>query len=176
MKVGLILGLLLGSPYVTTQLWGFVSPGLFRQERKFMFRFAVASTLLFAVGATFALFGVFPALMRFSAAMATPEIRPQLDVRHVIDMAGLLVLGFGIVFQLPIVIFSLLNAGIVKPETLSHQRPIAYVVIFIVAAILTPPDIVSQLAMGIPACLLFEAALLLGRFTLGRKRGEPPPA
>lgn len=170
MKLGLIIALFLGFPYMAYQVWVFVAPGLFESERKHVLRFALASTFFFLLGASFAIFAIFPALTRFSAGMATADIVPRLEVRNVVNMAGLLALGFGVVFQLPIAVFILVRSGLVEAATLRKNRAIVYVGTLVVSALLTPPDVVSQLAMGVPAVILFEFSLFFASLAKNKNR------
>lgn len=170
MKVGFVLGLVVGFPYIAWQLWSFVAPALFKQERYYITRFAFASSFFFLLGAVFAIFAVFPALLRFATEMGTADIVPRLEVQKLINLAGMLIVGFGIVFQLPIVVYILVRTGLVSAATLRKNRPLIICLIFIFSAILTPPDVISQLAMAIPSVILFEASLLFA--SLARKKQE----
>lgn len=160
MKLGLVYACLFSLPVIAYQIWRFVAPGLYRQERYYISRLSGASTLLFLLGVAFSLFGVFPMLMRFSYGMSTDDIAPMLQVDSVISMAALLSLGFGIMFQLPIIVFFCVISGIIPLDAMHKARPFIVLIIFVLAAILTPPDVISQLCMGVPTWLLFEISLL----------------
>ncbi|NLE53887.1 MAG: twin-arginine translocase subunit TatC [Lentisphaerae bacterium] len=159
MKLGLVYACLFAFPVIAYQSWRFVAPGLFQKERYYITRLSGVSTLLFLVGVAFSLFGVFPALMRFAYGMSTADIAPMLQVGSVVNMATLLSLGFGIMFQLPIVVFFCVISGMISLDAMRKARPFIVLVIFVLAAVLTPPDIVSQLCMGLPTWLLFEISL-----------------
>ena len=159
MKLGLVYACLFAFPVIAFQSWRFVAPGLFQKERYYITRLSGVSTLLFLVGVAFSLFGVFPALMRFAYGMSTADIAPMLQVGSVVNMATLLSLGFGIMFQLPIVVFFCVISGMISLDAMRKARPFIVLVIFVLAAVLTPPDIVSQLCMGLPTWLLFEISL-----------------
>lgn len=159
MKLGLVFAGLFAFPVIAYQCWRFVAPALFQKERYYISRLSGMSTLLFLLGVAFSLFGVFPALMRFAYGMSTADIAPMLQVGSVVSMATLLSLGFGIMFQLPIVVFFCVISGMISLEAMRKARPFIVLVIFVLAALLTPPDVVSQLCMGLPTWLLFEISL-----------------
>ena len=166
MKVAFYLALIAAFPYVSYQVWRFVSPALFKEERQYVGIFSMVSATLFLLGAAVSLFFVFPFVMRFSAGMASNEVVPMIDVQGFVGMAGMLMLGFGVMFQMPIIVYLLAKMNIVSVATMAGARPYVYVGIFILAAVLTPgPDVISQLAMAIPTVTLFEGALLFSRFT-----------
>lgn len=160
MKLGLVYACLFAFPVIAYQSWRFIAPGLYHKERYYITRLSGVSTLLFLVGVAFSLFGVFPALMRFAYGMSTADIAPMLQVGSVVSMATLLSLGFGLMFQLPIVVFFCVISGMISLEAMRKARPFIVLVIFVLAAVLTPPDVVSQLCMGLPTWLLFEISLI----------------
>ncbi len=168
-KVSLIMGALITSPIIINQMWKFISPALFRHEKRFISRFSILSTIFFLLGAWAALEGVYPMVMDFVLGMATEEIQPMLTIQSVINLAGMLMLGFGCMAQLPIVIFILISSGLVEASTISHFRPHTYVGILVLSAILTPPDVISQLAMGLPSFILFELGLLVAKIATRKK-------
>ena len=170
LAMGLVFALLFASPVIAYQIWKFVAPALFKHERVAISRVSGFSCFLFLFGIIFAGAFIFPAIMRFSYGMATENIKPQLKVDSVVYLAVMLMLGFGVMFQLPIVIFFLAISGIVPIDTIRKSRPYFIVVIFIVSAIMTPPDVVSQIAMALPSWLLFEISLLFARVALRKKK------
>lgn len=170
LSMGLVYALVFASPVLAYQTWQFVAPALFKHERMAISRLSGFSCLLFLIGVAFAIFLVFPALIRFSYGMATDNIRPMLQVDSVVYLAVLLMLGFGVMFQLPIVVAFLTLSGIVEIDTIKKARPYVVLVIFVLAAILTPPDVISQLAMGIPSWILFELSLLFVQASLRKKK------
>ena len=170
MKVAFYLALIAAFPYVSYQIWRFVSPALFKEERRFVGIFSLVSTTLFLFGAAVSLFLVFPFVMRFSAGMASDEVVPMIDVQGFVGMAGMLMLGFGVMFQLPIVVYLLVKMNVVSIKTMAGARPFVYIGIFTLSALLTPgPDVISQLAMALPSLVLFEGALLLAKLTCREK-------
>lgn len=171
LEVALLLAVILALPVVSYQLWQFVAPGLYRHERKIITRLSGVSSFLFVLGVAFALCFVFPAIMRFSLEMRTEQIKPEIVIDSFVSLVLSLSLGFGVMFQLPVVVCVLVSLGVVKLETMKKVRPVVVTVIFIAAAILTPPDVVSQLALGVPTWLLFEVSLLCCR-RLDSKRQE----
>jgi len=194
MKVSFFMALVLSYPIIAFQAWRFIAPGLYRHERFYVSRFVVVSTALFATGAELALFYVFPRVVQFGASMAKGKIEMTPQLSSVISLAAWLMLGFGVMFQLPIVVYLLAITGLVSVATMRKARPVVVIVIFTLAAILTPtPDVVTQCALAIPSYVLFEASILFTDFAVRRKRrreeegkrqeeaeskrrlGEPPP-
>ncbi len=172
LSMGLVFALLFASPVIAYQIWKFVAPALFKHERVAISRVSGFSCFLFIFGIAFALLFIFPAIMRFSYGMQTENIKPQLRVDEVVYLAVMLMLGFGVMFQLPIVIFFLALSGLVSLDTIRKSRPYFIVAIFIVSAIMTPPDVISQIAMALPSWLLFEISLLFARAALRKKKAK----
>ena len=172
LSMGLVFALLFASPVIAYQIWKFVAPALFKHERVAISRVSGFSCFLFIFGIAFALLFIFPAIMRFSYGMQTENIKPLLRVDEVVYLAVMLMLGFGIMFQLPIVIFFLALSGLVSLDTIRKSRPYFIVAIFIVSAIMTPPDVISQIAMALPSWLLFEISLLFARAALRKKKAK----
>lgn len=168
LKCSLLLALFGALPYVSWQVGGFIAPGLYRRERRLFGMLAGAAFLLFLAGAAFAFTLILPLLLRFAASYRSPELAPILGLGNFVDLAGLLLLGFGIMFQLPVVVVILVRTGLVRTQTLRKSRPVVVIAILVLAAVLTPPDVISQLLMAVPTWLLFELALLLAA------RLEPP--
>ena len=172
LAMGLVFALLFASPVIAYQIWKFVAPALFKHERVAISRVSGFSCFLFLFGIAFAGLFIFSAIMRFSYGMATNSIKPLLRVDSVVYLAVMLMLGFGVMFQLPIVIFFLALSGLVSIDTIRKSRPYFIVIIFIVSAIMTPPDIISQIAMALPSWLLFEISLLFARASLRKKKAK----
>jgi sec-independent protein translocase protein TatC len=176
-KVSVIAGLLLGSPWIFWQVWAFISPGLYRREKLMAIPFVVASTVCFAGGALFGHFLVFPmifdTLINFGGEVPGVFLKPTLMVDEVITFVVRLLLAFGAVFEVPVVVVFLAVAGIVDwKQLLSFGRYWA-VVAAILAALLTPPDVVSQMMMLGPMIGLYYLAVLLAYlFTWGREKAE----
>lgn len=172
MKIGAALAVVGAFPVIAWQVWRFVSPGLYEHERHYMSRFVFVSSFLFLVGASFALFVVYPTVLRFFFRMQPARAAATWGVGNYVGMGSMLMLGFGFMFQLPVVVFLLAVTEIVSLETMRRARPIVVVVLLVVSAVLTPPDIVSQLMMGIPAMLLFEISLVVSQRSVTRRVAE----
>lgn len=173
-KVSAAMALFAAIPLIAWQAWAFVSPALFKGERRAVLLLTLSSAFFFVAGALFALFAIFPILMRYSVEMGSPEIRPMMNVSSFVEMSGLLMLGFGICFQLPIAVFILVRTGVAGVAAFKAARPYVIVGIFIAAGILTPPDVVSQIAMALPTWALFEISLFLAAWAEWResKKGD----
>ncbi len=172
MKLGFWLAFAAALPWTVYQLGNFIAPGLYRHERRIAGWGTAIAMVLFLAGMLFALFLIVPLLMHFSWSLATPELRPVIGIGEFVGMVTLLLIGFGLMFQVPVVLFLLVRSGVVEAAAIRAARPYVVVVIFILAAVLTPPDVVSQLLLALPTWLLFEAAL----FFAGRTaRSAAPP-
>lgn len=170
-EISLYGGVFLALPVIIYQVWRFVSPGLVKTERQYLFWIVPCSYLLFVAGAALAFFVVLPVGVTFLLAYGTENIQPMISIDAYLSFVTMLLLAFGAIFQLPLVILFLTKLGLVTPAMLAARRKYAVVVIFILAGILTPgPDIFSQLMMAIPTLLLYEISILLSRFV------GPPPA
>ena len=170
LKFSAIIAICVAFPYIMHHLWSYISPGLFRREKRMIRGACGFSFVLFVSGAAIGVFAVFPILMRYSLSMQTTEIKPLINVSSCLGMAAWLMLGFGLCFQLPIVLVGMMRLGLVSVERLRRLRPYIVIGIFAVAAILTPPDIISQLAMGIPTWMLYEISLMIGARLAARTR------
>jgi len=170
-KSAFLAGFLVSIPMTLYQLWAFISPGLYRNERRFAFPFVLSATLLFFAGASFGYFVAFPFVFQYFLSLESEIVHTSWTVQSVLSFMTRLYLAFGIAFQLPIVIFFLSLAGIVTPQALARGRKYAIVVMFAVSAIITPPDVVSQLTLAFPLCLLYESGLIISRIVL-RRRGR----
>jgi sec-independent protein translocase protein TatC len=169
MKITLFCGLYLALPIVLYQVWKFVEAGLHDNERRSIFSLVVFSFLLFTVGGVFAYFVMLPIGLKFLLSCGTLTLQPIISVEKYITFVVGLVLSFGLVFQLPIIIFFLTKIGIVNPRILFKQQRYAILIIFIVAAILTPPDVFSQFLMAIPLLVLYELSILISVFAVKRE-------
>ncbi len=175
LKLGLVISAACALPYMLAQLGSFVSPGLHAHERRFMRWGILGSVFFFLLGAAFCYFLILPMVMRFSYGFAAPGLRPMIGLGAFVELAGMLLLGFGVMFQLPVVMLLLVRLAVVRAATLKKSRPMIVVGIFILAAILTPPDVVSQLCMALPCWVLFELALLAAKRLELRREEEPEP-
>ena len=180
-KVALIAGLFLASPVIFTQIWKFVSPGLYEHEKRLAIPIVVSATLLFFTGAFFGYFVIFPAVFNFLMSYITIDTAAVLSINDYLNLSARLLGGFGLIFQLPLVIFVLARLGIVNHHQLRKARRYVLVACFVLAAVITPPDVISQIGIGIPLVVLYESGILIA-WAVGRKRrtdeevfGPPKP-
>jgi len=162
-KLALVAAIFLAMPYILYQLWAFVAPGLYRHERRFAMPLLVSSVLLFYIGASFAYFAVFPVMFQFFISTTPAGVSMMTDMTQYLDFVVLLFFAFGLAFEIPVAIVLLVRTGLVKLESLGKQRGMVVLGVFILAAILTPPDAVSQTMMAVPMYALFEIGILMAR-------------
>jgi len=176
MKVTLVLALILALPWVFYQAWAFVAPGLYAHEKRLVLPLVFSSSFLFIAGVAFCYFLVFGRVFHFIADFAPTSIAVMPDIENYLDFVMSMCLAFGATFEVPVVVVILVRMGIVSVEKLKSIRPYAIVGAFVIAAIVTPPDVVSQLALAIPMCLLFELGLLLAPVFVRISRAPEEPA
>jgi sec-independent protein translocase protein TatC len=162
-KVTALVALIVALPYVLYQAWAFVAPGLYSHEKRLDLPLVIASSVLFLVGVAFCYYFVFGTVFRFINSFAPQSITPAPDIEAYFSFVLTMFLAFGVTFEIPVIVVVLARAGIVSIEQLKQARPYVIVGAFVVAAIVTPPDVVSQLLLAIPMCLLYEFGLLLAR-------------
>ena len=160
MKVTLLLAFILSLPWVFYQLWAFVAPGLYAHEKRLVLPLVISSSLLFIGGVAFCYFFVFGRVFHFIGEFAPSSIAVTPDIENYLDFVMSMCLAFGAAFEVPVVVIILVRMGIVSIEKLRAIRSYVIVGAFVIAAIVTPPDVVSQLALAIPMCLLYELGLL----------------
>jgi sec-independent protein translocase protein TatC len=173
LKVTLLAAFMLALPAILYQAWAFVAPGLYAHEKKFALPLIVASTLLFLLGVAFCYFFVFNTVFKFIAQFAPASITPAPDIEQYLNFVMTMFLAFGVTFEVPVVVVVLVRFGLVSLEKLRDFRPYAIVGAFIVAAVVTPPDVTSQFMLAVPMCLLYELGLFVARFV--GKREAPMP-
>jgi sec-independent protein translocase protein TatC len=161
MKITLLLAFILALPWVFYQLWAFVAPGLYAHEKRLVLPLVISSSLLFICGVAFCYFFVFKQVFHFISTFAPASITVAPDIEKYLDFVMSMCLAFGATFEVPVVVVILVRMGIVSIEKLREIRPYAIVGAFVIAAIVTPPDVTSQLALAIPMCLLYELGLLV---------------
>ncbi|HIJ19499.1 MAG TPA: twin-arginine translocase subunit TatC [Deltaproteobacteria bacterium] len=171
LKVAFISGIMLVAPYIFYQLWLFIAPGLYKTEKKYVIPFVIASTILFVGGALFGYFVVFPFGFQFFISFTNEYVKALPSVQQYFGFAVKLLFAFGIVFELPVVIFFLTKMGVVTPALLRKNRKYAILLSFVVAAILTPPDVITQCMMAGPLIILFEIGILVS-MTAWKKKQE----
>lgn len=163
-KVAAMLAFLMVLPYVLYQAWAFVAPGLYSHEKKLVLPLVIASTILFVLGVAFCYFFVFGVVFDFVNKIAPASITVAPDIEQYLNFVLTMFLAFGVTFEVPIVVIILARMGVVTLEQLKGARSYFIVGAFVVAAIVTPPDVISQLLLAIPMCLLYELGLVLARF------------
>ncbi len=171
-KVSFVGGVLLASPMVFYQLWMFVAPGLYRNEKKLLIPFVVISTILFIGGALFAYFIVFPFGFRFFLGFSSEYVKALPSVKQYFSFSIKLLLAFGLVFELPVIIFFLTKLGMVTTDFLKKKRKYALLLTFMLSAILTPPDVITQCMMAVPLLALYEVGIVVSRFARPVKTEE----
>jgi sec-independent protein translocase protein TatC len=173
LKIALIVGLLLSLPFLFYHFWRFVKPALYAHERKYLVLAVLFSTLFFFAGVAFAFFVVLPIGLGFLLGFQTDKLTATITISNYITFITKMLLAFGVIFQLPIISYFLTKMGILKPRLLRKSRRVAIVLIFIAAAVLTPPDVFTQLLMAIPLMLLFEISIWVSVFAArGRQNGK----
>lgn len=161
MKVTLLLAFIVSLPWVFYQAWAFVAPGLYAHEKRLVLPLVISSSLLFIGGVAFCYFFVFKRVFHFIGEFAPQSITVTPDIENYLDFVMSMCLAFGASFEVPVVVIILVRMGIVSIEKLRSIRSYVIVGAFVVSAIVTPPDVVSQLALAIPMCLLYELGLLV---------------
>ena len=162
-KLVLFAALLVTMPYLFYEVWMFMSPGLYKNEKTFVAPLMATTIILFAAGIAFAYFVVCPIIFKFFIASAPNSIQVMTDISQYLNFVIKLVFAFGVAFEIPIATFLLVKSGIVKKELLIKSRPYLIILFFVIGMLLTPPDIFSQLFLAIPMWVLFELGLFISR-------------
>ena len=162
-KVAFYVAIFVAIPYILYQIWAFVAPGLYKKEKRFAVPLLVSSVVLFYVGVVFAYFVVFPVMFSYLVLTAPIGVNYMPDMASYIDFVLTMFFAFGVAFEVPVAVVLLVLTGIVQVESLGKNRGYVIIGIFVVAAILTPPDAVSQCIMAIPMWLLYEGGLVMAR-------------
>jgi len=174
MKVSALVAFMVALPYVLYQAWAFVAPGLYEHEKKLAVPIIVASSVLFLLGVAFCYYFVFGQVFAFINGFAPKSITPAPDIEAYFSFVITMFLAFGVTFEIPIVVVILVRSGVVSVEKLRDARPYVIVGAFVVAAVVTPPDVLSQFMLALPMCLLYEAGLFFGRFVNVREKAAEP--
>jgi sec-independent protein translocase protein TatC len=164
MKVALMVAFLIALPYVLYQVWAFIAPGLYAHEKRLALPLVAVSVFLFFVGMAFAYFLVFPTVFGFMARIAPEGVAWMTDIEKYLSFVMSTFVAFGVAFEVPVIVVVLVLVDAVELQTLKEWRSYVIVGAFVVGAIFTPPDVVSQLMLAIPLCLLYELGMLMARF------------
>ena len=173
MKVALVASLFGTSPITFYQVWAFIAPGLYKEEKRAVLPLAFFSSVFFIAGAAFCFFTVFPIAFKFFMGFATDTIVPMISVEEYLGFALKLLIAFGVVFEMPLFAYFLSRFGILSPDFMRRQRRYAILLIFIVAAILTPPDVFSQCLMAMPMLILYEVSIYVSAIAYKKKESKP---
>ncbi len=158
-KLSLLTGLMGAMPFIFYQVWKYIGIALKKKERKYLIYFGPLSYLLFLIGAAFAFRGVLPLGIKFLLSFSKQNITPMITLNAYVSFLGKMITAFGLMFELPVVILFLSKIGVVTPKTLKKGRKYAIVVIFVLAAFLTPPDVISQIMLAVPVLVMYEISI-----------------
>lgn len=171
-KLTAIIALFVSIPYILYQVWAFVAPALYQQEKRLVLPLVISSTTLFYLGIAFAYFVVFPLAFYFFINSAPADVAINTDITKYLDFVMTLFMVFGISFEVPVAIVLLCWAGVTSPQNLKKKRPYIIVGVFAIAMFLTPPDVFSQTLLAIPMCLLFEIGVFFAQFYRPRQTDD----
>jgi sec-independent protein translocase protein TatC len=169
MKIALMAGFLVALPYVLYQAWAFVAPGLYTHEKRLVLPLVVSSTVLFFLGMAFCYFVVFKNVFTFIAHFAPKSISVAPDIEAYFNFVLGMFIAFGLAFEVPIVVVVVNMTGLVSVQQLREWRGYIIVAIFIVAAIVTPPDVASQISLALPMCVLYEVGIIFAQIVTRRR-------
>jgi sec-independent protein translocase protein TatC len=173
MKVAFIAGLILASPFVLYQIWAFVAPGLYQKEKRYVVPFVLGGSFFFALGILFGYFVAIPIGFKFLLGYATDFIKPMPSMKEYFSFTIKFLLVFGLVFEFPVVLVLLARIGVIDAKMMARRRKYAILLIFIFAAVMTPPDLISQVLMALPLMGLYELSILLAKI-FGKKSAPIP--
>jgi sec-independent protein translocase protein TatC len=171
-KLAFYIALVFAMPYVLYQAWAFIAPGLYKHERRFALPLLVSSVILFYAGIAFAYFIVFPLMFALFTATAPPGVQMMTDMTQYLDFVLVLFLAFGLAFEIPVAIVLLVWTGLVKLETLRRNRGYVLIAVFVQAAVIVPPDVISQTAMALPMYALYEVGIVMAQILAKNKLAE----
>lgn len=164
LKVTLLVAFVIALPIVLYQAWAFVAPGLYAHEKKLVLPVVAATTLLFLLGMAFCYFFVFNTIFKFIAEVSPASITPAPDIEQYLSFVLTMFVAFGTTFEVPVIVVLLVRFGVVGLDKLREIRPYAIVGAFVISAVVTPPDVTSQIMLAVPMCLLYELGLFCARF------------
>jgi len=168
-KISVFVGIIISLPVIFYQLWKFVAPGLYKKERKYIPMIVFFSTLFFLTGALFCYFIIIPYGLNFLLGFSTDQLEPNIQIKEYLKFVTLLIMVFGIIFELPLLSYFLTKMELITPEFMRSKRRYGIVAIFILAAVLTPPDIVTQLFLAGPLIILYEISIWVSKVVMLRK-------
>lgn len=169
MKIAALTSFLVMLPYVLYQAWAFVAPGLYLHEKKFVLPLVLSSTLLFFAGMAFAYFLIFPTIFKFMASFAPQGVAWMTDIEKYFGFALSMFVVFGITFETPVVVVLMVKMGFISVDKLKEIRPYVFVGAFIIGAIFTPPDVLSQFLLAVPLYILYEAGIFVSQLFVGKQ-------
>ena len=169
LKIAILAAIVGASPYIFWQLWRFIGPGLYPNERKAVWPFVAISSVLFLIGTVFCYMMVFPYAFQFFMSFATDDITPMLSLKSYLSFSATLLFAFGVIFQMPLVLVFLGRLGIVTSAALRRQRKFAILIMFVAGAFFTPPDVITQVMMAMPLIVLYEISIWLVAATEKKK-------
>ena len=170
-KVALIAGIILAIPIVFYELWMFLAPALYQREKGYVIPFVLFSSILFVAGSLFGYFIVFPYGFKFFISFATEDIQALPSVKQYFSFAIRLLFAFGVVFEMPVVVFFMTKIGLITPDSMKKFRKFAILCSFILSAILTPPDVATQIMMALPLIVLYEVSIIISQAVYRKKEG-----
>lgn len=172
-KLTIVVSVFLSVPFILYQIWAFVAPALYKQEKRLVYPLLVSSTLLFYCGVAFAYYVVFPLVFGFLTSTAPEGVTMATDISSYLDFVLTIFMAFGICFEVPVAIILLCWAGVTTPEDLREKRPYIIVAAFVIGMLLTPPDVFSQTLLAVPMWILFEVGVVFARFYRPKDDEEP---
>jgi sec-independent protein translocase protein TatC len=175
-KLTLVLAIFVAIPYVLFQVWAFVAPGMYKQEKRIAFPLLASSVLLFYFGAAFAYYVVFPLIFAFFTSIGPAGVTVMTDINRYLDFVLKLFFAFGVAFEIPIAAVILIWSGVTTPDNLAKKRPYIVIGCFVIGMLMTPPDIISQSLLAIPMWLLFELGIFFGRLIKSKRNPDADPA
>lgn len=167
-KLALTSGVCIAFPVILYQVWCFIAPGLLEHEKRYALPFAISATFFFIFGAAFCYYVVFPSTFRFLMSFSSDILRPMPSMKEYLSFSSKMLLTFGLIFEYPLIVFFLAKVGVLKGSWLVRQRRYAIVLIFVISAVITPPDVVSQILMALPMMVLYEMGIIIAK-VVGKK-------